>query len=147
MKTSGRSLIYSKKSVGLWIEPFRSPVLIGYSCQNSSSRTTRRCLSEQIISGALIYLSVEILVQKLKIIDNIKITLLLVYFTWYPYNSFIFIDLSHIIPTCADTGNNYCYWNKILQAVQFLNKSKRCCNIINGRKTGLNIYVTLNLLH
>ena len=80
MKTSGRSLIYSKKSVGLWIEPFRSPVLIGYSCQNSSSRTTRRCLLEQIISGALIYLSVEILVQKLKIIDNIKITH---YYYWF----------------------------------------------------------------
>ena len=94
MKTSGRSLIYSMKSVGPWIESFRSPVLVCYSCQNSSSRTTRRCLLEQIISGALLYLSVEILAQKLKIIDNIKVTH---YHYWFISHGIHTIDLLLLI--------------------------------------------------
>ena len=42
--SSGRSLIYSRKSVGPRMEPWGTPALTGYSCQNFPSRTTRSCL-------------------------------------------------------------------------------------------------------
>ena len=36
--------MYSRKSVGLRMEPWGTPTLTGYSCQDFSSRTTQICL-------------------------------------------------------------------------------------------------------
>ena len=36
--------MYSRKSVGLRMEPWGTPTLTGYSCEDFSSRTTQICL-------------------------------------------------------------------------------------------------------
>ena len=41
---SGRSLMYSRKSVGPKMEPWGTPVLTGYFCEDFLSRSTRSCL-------------------------------------------------------------------------------------------------------
>ena len=39
--SSGRSLNYSRKSVRPRMEPWQTPALTGYSCEDFPSRTTR----------------------------------------------------------------------------------------------------------
>ena len=51
--------MYSKKSVGPIMGPWRTPALTGYSCEDFPSRTTQRCLllrKEEIRLHALIIL-------------------------------------------------------------------------------------------
>ena len=45
--SSGSSLMYSRKSVGLRMEPWRTPALTGYSCEGFLSRTTELLITEK----------------------------------------------------------------------------------------------------
>ena len=46
--SSGKSLIYSRKSVGPRMEPWETPALTAYSCEDFSSRTTQSGLLVRI---------------------------------------------------------------------------------------------------